>query len=86
MGKMVQTSCSQKYMWKYGVMVQAFCIHTSLQIKCGLDVSGCVFTELKITVSHQPFSDHFQTILRDLAKQIQFARTNLLHIFNGEAE
>ena len=39
-------------------------------------------TELEITVGHQPFSDQFQ----DLAEQIQFARTNLLHIFNGKAK
>ena len=34
----------------------------------------------KLEIS-QPFLDHFQ----DLAEQIQFAKTNLLHIFNGEA-
>ena len=28
---------------------------------------------------------HFLTIFKDLAKQIQFARTNLLYIFNGKA-
>ena len=28
---------------------------------------------------------HFPTLFRDLAEQIQFAMTNLLHIFNGEA-
>ena len=28
---------------------------------------------------------HFSTNFRDLAEQIQFARTNLLHIFSGEA-
>ena len=37
--------------------------------------------ELEITVGHWPFSNH----LMDLAEQIQFARTNLLHIFNGAA-
>ena len=36
-------------------------------------------TELEITVSH------FPTIFRDLAEQIQFARTNLLHSLNGKS-
>ena len=35
-------------------------------------------SELEITVGHQPFFE-------DLAEQIQFARTNLLDIFNGKA-
>ena len=34
--------------------------------------------ELEITVGH------FLTIFRDLAEQIQFARTNLLHISMGK--
>ena len=37
--------------------------------------------ELEIRVDHRPFSDCF----RDLAKQIQFARTNILITLNGEA-
>ena len=35
--------------------------------------------ELEITAG-----GHFLTIFRDLAEQIQFAWTNLLHICNGE--
>ena len=44
-------------------------------------VTGLVnsYTELEMTVGH------FPTKFRDLAEQIQFARTNLLHIYNGEA-
>ena len=41
----------------------------------------CLISEFEITVGHCTFSDFF----RDLAEQIQFARTNLLHIFNGQA-
>ena len=44
-------------------------------------VGSCSYlnAELEITVRY------FPTIFSDLAEQIQFARTNLLHIFNGEA-
>ena len=37
--------------------------------------------ELEIAVGHWPFSDQ----VSHLAKQIQFARPNLLYISNGEA-
>ena len=39
-------------------------------------------TKLEIAVDHWSFSDHFQ----DYAEQVQFARTKLLHIFNGDPQ
>ena len=50
-------------------------------IACSQLLCSYVAAELEITVGHQPFL----TIFRDLAEQTQFARTNLLHIINGEA-
>ena len=49
-----------------------------------VDVDTCMIytSEFEIPVSHQPFYDHF----RELAKQIQFARTNVPPFFNGEAK
>ena len=48
-----------------------------ITIMCVND-SGTTNAEVEITVGHQPFSDQFP-------EQIQFTKTNLLHIFNGEA-
>ena len=40
-----------------------------------------VILMLEVTVGHWLFSNHF----RDLDKQIQFAKTNLLHISMGKS-
>ena len=63
---------------------QYACVCVCVCVRVRTCVCACVracVAELEVTVSHWPFP----TIFRDLAEQIQFARTNLLHFFNGEA-
>ena len=82
MGKIFvcDTSLSEKFSW-----MEANHENNEIKSTTKIFTYTVVVPELEITVSHQPFSNHFPTILGNWSSKFHFARTNLLHIFGGEA-